>query len=114
MGISSSMGAVNSVYIVYILLSNCNGFRNMATHKVGEIQGYDVLYVPERNQIFCKNTAVNFSLIERIIRGSTIRESIPEKELTITKEGSVVTLGCLTTTMKNCLSIRQNVNKINK
>ena len=81
-------------------------------HKVGEIQGYDVIYVPERNQIFCKNTAVNFSTIERIIRGSTMREIIPEKDLTITKDMGIITLGCLTTTMENCLSIRRNVNKL--
>ena len=81
-------------------------------HKVGEIQNYDVIYVPERNQIFCKNTTVNFSTIERIIRGSTMRETIPEKDLTITKDMGIVTLGCLTTTMENCLSIRQKVNKL--
>ena len=81
-------------------------------HKVGEIQGYDVIYVPERNQIFCKNTAINFSTIERIIRGSTMRETIPEKDLTITKDMGIITLGCLTTTMENCLNIRHNVNKL--
>lgn len=81
-------------------------------YKVGEIQNYDVIYVPERNQIFCKNTAVNFPVIERIIRGSTMREIIPEKDLTITKDMGIVTLGCLTTTMKNCLDIMRKVNKL--
>lgn len=81
-------------------------------YKVGEIQNHDVIYIPERNQIFCKNTAVNFSTIERIIRGSTMRETIPEKDLTITKDMGIVTLGCLTTTMENCLSIRRKVNKL--
>ena len=81
-------------------------------YKVGEISGYDVIYIPERNQIFCKNTAVNFSTIERIIRGSTMRDTIPEKDLTITKDMGIVTLGCLTTTMENCLSIRRKVNKL--
>lgn len=81
-------------------------------YKVGEIQNYDVIYIPERNQIFCKNTAVNFPIIERIIRGSTMRETIPEKDLTITKDMGIVTLGCLTTTMENCLDIRRKVNKL--
>lgn len=84
------------------------------SHKVGEIEGHDVIYVPERNQIFCKNTAVNYSLIERIVRGSTMRETIPEKNLTITKDMGSVTLGCLTTTMENCLSIRRNVIKLKR
>ncbi len=79
---------------------------------VGNIQGHDVIYVPERNQIFCKNTAVNFSVIEKIIRGSTIRETIPEKDLTITKDIGIVTLGCLTTTMENCQAIMRSVNKL--
>lgn len=81
-------------------------------YKVGEIQNYDVIYIPERNQIFCKNTAVNFPVIERVIRGSTMRETIPEKDLTITKNMGIVTLGCLTTTMENCLDIMRKVNKL--
>lgn len=81
-------------------------------YNVGKIQNYDVIYVPERNQIFCKNTAINYSLIERIIRGSTMRETIPEKDLTITKNMGTVTLGCLTTTMENCLAIKRQVNKL--
>jgi hypothetical protein len=79
--------------------------------KVGEIDGYDVIYVPEKDQVFCKNTAINFPTIERIVRGSLIMATIPEKKLVVTKEGNIVTLGCLTTTMNNCLSIRHNVNK---
>lgn len=80
--------------------------------EVGEIQGHEVIYIPERDQIFCKNTVVSFPLIERIIRGNTMRETIPEKNLVITKESGIVTLGCLTTTMENCLNIRRNVNKL--
>ena len=40
-----------------------------------------------------------------------MRETIPEKDLTITKDMGTVTLGCLTTTMENCLAIRRQVNK---
>lgn len=80
--------------------------------KVGEIQGYDVIYVPEKDVIFCKNTTLSFPLIERIVRGSMERTSIPEKELVIIKNDNVVHLGCLTTTMENCLEIRKQVNKL--
>lgn len=80
--------------------------------KVGEIQGYDVLYVPEKDVIFCKNTTLSFPLIERIVRGSMDRTSIPEKELVIIKDDNIVHLGCLTTTMQNCLDIRKQVNKL--
>jgi predicted aconitase len=83
--------------------------------KVGEIQGYDVIYVPERNQIFCKNTSVNFDLIERIIlKQQKLMDEIKEKNLTITKNGSLVTLGCLTTTLSNCKQINKTVKNIRK
>ncbi len=80
--------------------------------KVGEIQNHDVLYIPEKDVIFCKNTTLRFPLIERIIRGSMERTSIPEKELVIIKDNNIVHLGCLTTTMQNCLEIRKQVNKL--
>lgn len=80
--------------------------------KVGEIQGYDVLYVLEKDTIFCKNTALKFSLIEKIVRSSMERTSIPEKNLTIIKDSNVIHLGCLTTTIQNCLDIRKQVNKL--
>lgn len=81
---------------------------------VGSIDGYDVVYVEGKNVIFCKNTALPYPLIKRIIRGSTCRETIDNKNLTITKEGSLIQLGCLTTTRENCESIIREVNRINK
>lgn len=79
---------------------------------VGTIEGYDVIYVEERNALFCKNTAVSFPVIERIVRSSLNREEIPEKDLVITKDNGTVSLGCLTTTMENCLNIRRSVYKL--
>lgn len=81
-------------------------------YKVGEIQNYDVIYIPEKDIIFCKNTTLKFPLIKRIVKGSTQREEIPEKNLTITKDNKTVYLGCLTTTMSNLLSIEKQVNRI--
>lgn len=81
-------------------------------HVVGEINGYDVVYIPERDVIFCKNTTLSFPLIERIIRGKQERTNIPEKNLTVIIDNGVVNLGCLSTTVENCLSIRQEVNKL--
>ena len=81
---------------------------------VGSIDGYDVVYVEGKNVIFCKNTALPYPLIKRIIRGSTCRETIESKNLTITQEGSMIQLGCLTTTRENCEAIIKEVNKIIK
>lgn len=87
-------------------------FNRMPKHKVGEINGNEVVYIPEKDVIFCKNTAVKFPVIERIIRNREDKGEIPEKNLTITKDNGVVHLGCLTTTMENCLDIRRRVNKL--
>lgn len=81
---------------------------------VGSIDGYDVIYVEGKNMIFCKNTILPFPLIKRIIRGGLCRETIEEKNLTITQDGFIVQLGCLTTTRENCEAIIKEVNKINK
>ena len=80
--------------------------------KVGEIQGYDVIYIPSKDVIFCKNTAIKFSIIEKIIRSNLERIEIPEKNLTIIKDNGIVHLGCLTTTMENCLNIRRRTSKL--
>lgn len=79
---------------------------------VGEIQGNDVVYLPEKDIIFCKNTAVKFSLMKKIIKEGKDVETIPEKNLTITKDNGTIHLGCLTTTMDECLKIVHRVNKI--
>lgn len=79
--------------------------------KVGEIQDHDVIYIPSKDVIFCKNTAIKFSIIEKIIRSNLERYEYPEKNLTIIKDNGTVSLGCLTTTMANCLDIRKRVRK---
>ena len=81
---------------------------------VGTIEGYDVIYIEQRDTIYCKNTAVPFKVIERIIKGNMDRDEIPEKNLVITKDNGTVSLGCLTTTMENCLNIRRSIYKIKK
>ena len=80
--------------------------------KVGEIQGHDVIYIPSKDVIFCKNTAIKFSIIEKIIRSNLERCKISEKNLTIIKDNGIVHLGCLTTTMENCLNIRRRISKL--
>ena len=80
--------------------------------KVGEIQGHDVIYIPSKDVIFCKNTAIKFSIIEKIIRSNLERCKILEKNLTIIKDNGIVHLGCLTTTMENCLNIRRRISKL--
>lgn len=77
--------------------------------KVGEIQGCDVLYLPEKDILFCKNTAVPFNIIAAKLSSSNYRESIEDKKLTIIKEDGLITLGCLSTTKENINKIRKKV-----
>lgn len=81
---------------------------------VGNIGSYDVIYIPEKDCCFCKNTVVPFALIQSIIKGDCCRGQIPEKNLTITKNNGIVCLGCLTTTMENMLQIEKNIKNYKK
>ena len=35
---------------------------------VGEIQGYDVIYIPEKDIVFCKNTAISKYSVQSYLR----------------------------------------------
>lgn len=80
--------------------------------KVGNIEGYDVVYCSEKDLLFCKNTTVKFPEVSRIILGDNEIGSIPEKNLIVTKNGNSVSLGCLTASLEECHNIIQRVNKI--
>lgn len=63
---------------------------------VGKIEGFDVHYVPEKDILFCKNTALKRSVLSEFFYGSVDRISIPSKNIVLYKDNSVVSLGCLT------------------
>ena len=87
---------------------------DLKEHIVGEVEGYPVIYIEEKDTIFCKNTAVKYSLLKRLYDSPFSREKIEEKSLTITKEEHFVTFGCLTTTKEYCQTVIKNINKMNK
>ena len=78
------------------------------------IENNPVIYLPEKDIIFCKNTAVPYKKVLEALYGAQQLTEFPDKNLTIRKDTSVVTLGCLTTTISNCNTIKRNVSKINK
>lgn len=39
---------------------------DLKEHIVGEVEGYPVIYIEEKDTIFCKNTAVKYSLLKRL------------------------------------------------
>lgn len=76
---------------------------------VGNIQGYDVIYVPEKRVLFCKNTAVPYDLLKETVYGDMDRYNIPQKNLVIRKSGEIVEFGCLTTTIENAKNILASI-----
>ena len=76
---------------------------------VGNIQGHDVIYVPERRILFCKNTAVPYDLLKEAVYSDVDRYNIPQKNLVIRKSSEIIEFGCLTTTIENAKNILTNV-----
>lgn len=79
---------------------------------VGQIEDQEVIYIPEKDVIFCKNTVVPYNAIRLLLKSSSSREELPEKNLVITKNSSNVSLGCLNTTMSNIWIIDKNIKNI--
>ena len=78
---------------------------------VGKIQGYDVIYIPEKDIVFCKNTVVNYINTDRAINSSMSRDNVDNK-LTITKDNGMIYLGCLNTTRSNVSKILNQIKVI--
>lgn len=76
---------------------------------VGNIQEYDVIYVPEKRILFCKNTAVPYDLLKEAVYGDMDRYNIPQKNLVIRKSGEIIEFGCLTTTIENAKNILTSI-----
>lgn len=81
---------------------------------VGKIENYDVIYLPEKDLVFCKNTTMPYL----VMRKALIIDKIDRQEL---KEGlimsinkEIVRLACLTTTLENIQQINTNIQKIKK
>ena len=56
---------------------------------VGKIQGYDVVYIPEKHLVFCKNTAIPLKVILEILKSKEQKTYIPAKKLWITKDSDI-------------------------
>lgn len=84
----------------------------METITVGRIDGYDVLYLPEKDYLFCKNTVVTLEAMRSIITECKDRYVIPEKNLTIFISNNEIQFGCLTTTIDNCKNIYKTIKNL--
>ena len=76
---------------------------------VGEIEGYDVLYIPERDIVFCKNTTIPYKVLKRILFEDTVDRVELKKDLMFYSNKNSISFGCLTTTLENCKLINKNI-----
>lgn len=79
---------------------------------VGKIDEYDVLYLPEKDLIYCKNTTMPYSIMQEALIKSPLDRTELKKDLIVTINGESVQLACLTTTIENIKSINKNIKKI--
>jgi len=79
---------------------------------VGEIEGHEVLYISERDVLFCKNTTVPYKQMRLALFESHIDRTQIKNDLMLSIDGGIVALGCLTTTLENCKNINTNIKKI--
>lgn len=82
--------------------------------KVGEIQGHDVLYIPEKDIVFCKNTTLPLPKVLETLRSPLDRVEIPNKNMVVLLSESRIEFGCLTTDRENIKSIYKQIQKIKK
>jgi hypothetical protein len=79
---------------------------------VGKIEEYDVLYIPEKDVLFCKNTTVSYDLLKAALIDRKFDRTQLKADLVLSVDSEIVTLGCLNTNLENCESIYQTIKKI--
>ena len=79
---------------------------------VGNIEGYDVIYILEKDILFCKNTTMPYKVMKSALLDDPLDRLELKKDLVMTKEGEIIRLACLTTNIKNCIEINKQIKKI--
>lgn len=78
---------------------------------VGKIEGFDVLYIPEKDVLFCKNTTVPYKHMKQLLIDREVDRAEIKNEMMATIDSNIVTLGCLTTSLENCENINKEIKK---
>jgi len=79
---------------------------------VGKIQGHDVIYVPEKEMLFCKNTTMPYKVMRLALLDSPVDRLELKNDLVMTVDQGIVQLACLTTTIENCIEINKQIKKV--
>jgi hypothetical protein len=81
---------------------------------VGKIDGYDVIYIPDKDMLFCKNTTMPYLTMRKALIDNPIDRMKLKNGLMMQNSNEIVKLACLTTTIENCRQINLNIKKIRK
>lgn len=84
----------------------------MSQEIVGSIEGNDVVYIPEKDILFCKNTTIPYKQMKYVLFEQHKERVVLKKDLMFSLSENIVTLGCLTTTLENCENINKKIKKI--
>lgn len=83
----------------------------MSKHVIGSIEGHNVIYVEEKDIVFCKNTTVPYSILKRVFKNTLTKQQLKE-DLYYTTDGFNITLGCLSTNKREYQEFIKNIEKI--
>ena len=80
---------------------------------VGKIQDHDVIYVPEKDILFCKNTTMPYSVMCAALIDAPVDRLELKSDLVMTKsDNGIVQMACLTTNMENIREINKQIKKV--
>ena len=79
--------------------------------EVGQIEEYPVLYIPEKDLLYCKKVVFPYKTLEEALINSTLERIELREDLIITKKDSSVQLACLTTSISNIKLIHKTIKK---
>lgn len=84
----------------------------MLQEVVGKIEGYDVLYLPEKELLFCKNTTMPYKTMRYALLEQKVDKLRLKHDLVMSVDERIVSLGCLITNMENIENINENIKRI--
>ena len=82
--------------------------------QIGYIEDYPVLYLPEKDLIFCKNTIVPYEVLLNAFNSGIDRIEYKEKNLVMYFLKNEITLGCLKTSTENFRDMIKTIKKIKR
>ena len=86
----------------------------MSQEIVGSIEGNDVIYIPEKDILFCKNTTIPYKQMKYVLFEQYKERVLLKKDLMFYSNKNSISFGCLTTTLENCKLINKNIKKHKK